>query len=37
MIFVHDYFKVNFEVLWDVVTNDIPILKEQIKGYLKEF
>jgi uncharacterized protein with HEPN domain len=33
-ILVHDYYKINFEVLWDVVTKDIPLLKQQIESYL---
>lgn len=24
---VHDYFRINFDVLWDVVHKDIPLLK----------
>ena len=36
-ILVHDYFKINFEIFWDVVNKDIPLLKAQIKEYLKEF
>ena len=35
-ILVHDYFRINFEVLWDVVTKDIPMLKQQVEGYLSE-
>lgn len=34
---VHEYFQVDNQVVWDVVTNDLPILKEQIENYLKEF
>jgi len=34
-ILVHDYFKVNFGVLWDVIVNDLPVLKKQIKQYLQ--
>lgn len=34
LILVHDYFKINFEVLWDVVCKDIPVLKEQLNGYI---
>lgn len=33
-ILVHDYFRVNFDVLWDVVTKDIPQLKSQIEMYI---
>ena len=35
-ILVHDYFKINFDVLWDVITKDIPLLKSQVKQYLLE-
>ena len=35
-ILVHDYFRINFDVLWDVVSNDIPLLKPQIKQYIEE-
>ena len=35
-ILVHDYFKINFDVLWDVVTKDIPLLKSQVKQYISE-
>lgn len=32
---VHEYFQVDTQVVWDVVTNDLPILKEQILRYLE--
>ena len=35
-VLVHDYFKINFDVLWDVVTTDIPLLKSQVQQYLSE-
>jgi uncharacterized protein with HEPN domain len=35
-ILVHDYYKINNDVLWSVITDDIPPLKQQIKRYLKE-
>lgn len=35
-ILVHDYFRINFDVLWDVITKDLPILKVQIEQYIKE-
>ena len=35
-ILVHDYFRINFDVLWDVVTKDIPVLKSQVKRYISE-
>lgn len=34
---VHEYFQVDPQVVWEVVTNDLPLLKEQISQYLKEF
>lgn len=36
-ILVHDYFRINFEILWMVVTEDIPQLKEHVVRYLREF
>jgi uncharacterized protein with HEPN domain len=30
-IVAHEYFGVNDEIIWDIVTNKIPILFEQIK------
>ena len=35
-ILVHDYFRINFDVLWDVVTKDITLLKSQVKQYISE-
>ena len=31
---VHEYFQVDNNVVWDVITNDLPILEQQIKEYL---
>lgn len=36
-ILVHDYFAVDTEIMWLVITEDIPTLKKQIAEYLKEF
>ena len=36
LILVHDYFRINIEVLWDVVSKDILVLKSQIEGYIKD-
>lgn len=36
-ILVHDYFRINFDVLWDVVNKDIPLLKSQVQRYITEF
>ena len=34
----HHYFDVNLSIIWDIIENDLPILKEQIKDILeKEF
>jgi uncharacterized protein with HEPN domain len=33
-ILVHDYFRINFDILWIVITEDIPLLKEQVKLYI---
>lgn len=33
---VHEYFQVDNNVVWDVITNDLPILEDQIIEYLKE-
>ena len=31
---IHDYFRTDIEVVWDVVTNDLPPLRQQIDGLL---
>ena len=28
---IHDYMGVNYSIVWDVVKNIIPVLKEQIE------
>jgi uncharacterized protein with HEPN domain len=30
-ILIHEYFGINLEIVWDVVSNKIPALKESIK------
>lgn len=30
-IFIHDYMEVNFDLVWNIIQNDLPKLKEQIK------
>lgn len=35
-ILVHDYYQVNMQIMWDVITMDIPKLKPQIEKYLTE-
>lgn len=36
-ILVHDYYKINFDILWIVINEDLPILEEQIKKYISDF
>ena len=36
---IHNYFAIDFEIVWDVVQNEIPTLKEKIEkiiNYTKE-
>lgn len=33
---VHEYFNVNFSIVWDTVQDDLPILKEAVKKLLRE-
>lgn len=35
-VLVHDYYQIDEEELWNVVTNDLPTLKAQIISYLAE-
>lgn len=35
-ILVHDYFAVDLEFVWMVVSEDIKVLKPQIEGYINE-
>lgn len=34
-ILVHDYFRINFDILWIVIKEDIPLLKGQVMKYMK--
>ena|SRR5258706_9318660 len=36
-VIVHDYFKVDEEILWSVVQNDLPRLKEQVERLVRQF
>jgi len=36
-VLVHDYFRVNYEIVWGVVESDLPPLKAQIQAILEEF
>lgn len=35
-ILVHDYYQVNMQIMWMVITDDIPSLKADIERYLQE-
>lgn len=35
-IVVHEYFGIKFDLIWEVASEHIPILKEQIQVILKE-
>ncbi len=34
-VLVHDYYQIDFDILWDVIQKDLPILKSQVQGYLQ--
>jgi hypothetical protein len=34
---IHDYFGVDYELVWDVVQNRIPILQHQISSILDSY
>lgn len=33
---VHEYFQVDNHVVWDVISNDLPLLEEQVTAYINE-
>ncbi len=35
-IAVHQYFKVNIDIVWDIIQNHLPVLKQQIENFLNE-
>jgi len=35
-VLVHDYYKINLYTIWDVVSNDISPLRQQVSKYLAE-
>jgi len=35
-ISIHEYFGVNFHLVWEIATNDLPVLKEQFTVVLKD-
>lgn len=32
---IHDYFGIDYDLVWDVVVNKIPVLKEQVEEILR--
>ena len=34
-VLVHDYYQIDFDILWDVIKKDLPVLKVQIESYLQ--
>ena len=35
-LIIHEYFRINLDIIWDIVQNDIPPLKSQIKAILQQ-
>jgi uncharacterized protein with HEPN domain len=35
-ISIHEYFGINFIIVWEIATNDLPLLKQQFSKILKE-
>ncbi|MBM4347393.1 MAG: DUF86 domain-containing protein, partial [Deltaproteobacteria bacterium] len=35
-ILIHEYFGVDHEIIWDIIQNKLPLLKEQIRQMLGE-
>jgi len=36
-IIVHDYFKIDLEILWEVSQNEVPQLRQQVEQLLRAF
>ena len=36
-VLVHDYYQINYEILWSIIIDDLPPLKEQVIRYIEEF
>jgi len=35
-ISIHEYFDMNYDIIWEIITNDLPVLKQQFSEILKE-
>lgn len=33
---IHEYFQVDNHIVWDVISNDLPLLEEQVTAYINE-
>jgi uncharacterized protein with HEPN domain len=33
---VHEYFGIDYRIVWDVIKNELPILQKQMEGIMKE-
>jgi uncharacterized protein with HEPN domain len=31
---IHEYFNINYAIVWDTVTDDLPLLKKSVKKIL---
>jgi uncharacterized protein with HEPN domain len=36
-VFVHEYFGIDSKLVWEIIKNDLPILKDHINNCLKDF
>lgn len=36
-ISIHEYFAVNFQIVWEIAQNDLPVLKQQFTNALVNF
>ncbi|OQP59267.1 hypothetical protein A3860_38085 [Niastella vici] len=36
-ISIHEYFAVNFHIVWEIAQNDLPVLKQQFQDALLKF
>jgi uncharacterized protein with HEPN domain len=34
---IHEYMGINYNIVWDVIRNKIPLLTEQIEAELKKY
>jgi len=34
-VVIHEYFGVDIEIIWEIIINDLPDLKEKVKSILE--